>query len=124
MIRLNSITFAPGSSSVPEGSYGVLDDIGKLLRKYTTLKIQIGGHTDRDGDPAVNYRLSRERALAVRDYLLDTFPDIGRERLMAVGFGADKPIASNATPDGRRQNRRVEFVVINQEELLNINHTP
>ncbi len=121
MIRLNSIMFSSGSSSIPEDSFGVLNDIGKLLRKYTTLKIQISGHTDRVGDPEVNYRLSRERALSVRDYLLTVFPDIGRDRLMAVGFGADKPIASNATAEGRRQNRRVEFVVINQEELLNIN---
>jgi outer membrane protein OmpA-like peptidoglycan-associated protein len=124
MIRLNSITFSSGSNKITEDSYSVLDDIGKLLRKYSTLKIQISGHTDRIGNLTTNYRLSRDRALAVRNYLLATFPDIGRDRLMAVGFGPDKPIAPNSTSEGRRQNRRVEFVVINQEELMNINHNP
>jgi len=124
LIRLNTINYAIGSSKIDVESYNVLDEIGQLLRKYPALKIQIGGHTDSAGDKELNFRLSRERALAVREYLLTHFPEIQKERLIAVGFGTEKPISSNATYEGRRQNRRVEFVVINQEELLNLNRNP
>jgi outer membrane protein OmpA-like peptidoglycan-associated protein len=120
LVRLNSISFAPGSSVISVESYSIIDEIGRLLRKYPSLKIQIGGHTDNTGDKETNYRISRDRALAVRDYLYTNFPDIQKDRLIAIGFGPDKPIASNATNEGRNKNRRVEFVVINQEELLNL----
>lgn len=121
MIRLNSITFAAGSSAIDPSSFSVLDEIGTLLRKYPYLRIQIGGHTDNLGDQALNYRVSRERALAVRDYLLMRFPDITVDRLQAVGFGSDKPIATNNTAEGRNSNRRVEFIIINQDEPTNMN---
>ena len=124
LIRLNSINFAIGSSTINVESYAILDEIGRLLKKYPALNIQIGGHTDNIGDKALNFKLSRERAFAVRDYILSQYQDIKKDRLMAVGFGSDKPIASNATYEGRRQNRRVEFVVINQEELLHLNSSP
>jgi outer membrane protein OmpA-like peptidoglycan-associated protein len=120
LVRLNSISFAPGSSVISVESYSIIDEIGRLLRKYPSLKIQIGGHTDNTGDKETNYRISRDRALAVRYYLNTHFPDIQKDRLIAIGFGPDKPIASNATNEGRNKNRRVEFVVINQEELLNL----
>ena len=121
MIRLNTISFGAGSAVIDAASYSVLDEIGQLLRKYQYLRIQIGGHTDDLGDKAMNYRISRERALAVRDYLLRRYPDIAQDRLQAVGFGSDKPISVNNTEEGRNQNRRVEFVVINQDNLSNIN---
>ena len=86
--------------------------------------IQIGGHTDTTGAKETNFRISRDRAISVREYILKRFPEITKERLIAVGFGSDKPIASNATYEGRKMNRRVEFIVINQEELLDINRNP
>lgn len=124
LIRLNIINFASGSTEVGGDAHIVLDEIGRLLKRYPSLKIQIGGHTDNIGDREFNYEISRERALAVREYLLSHFPETEKDKLLAVGFGADKPIASNATYEGRRQNRRVEFVVLNQEEILNINRNP
>ena len=57
------------------------------------------------------------QAIAVRKYLLIHYPEIAMERLIAIGFGSDKPIAPNNTVEGRMKNRRVEFVVINEEEL-------
>jgi OOP family OmpA-OmpF porin len=99
----------------------VLDAIGDLLKRYPAMKVQIGGHTDSSGDKALNYRLSRERALAVRDYLLINFPQITADRLQAVGYGSDKPVTTNATLEGRDQNRRVEFIVINRDELKMMN---
>jgi outer membrane protein OmpA-like peptidoglycan-associated protein len=119
-IRLNSLRFGPASTSLEQDFASVLDEIGKLLLKYPTLVIQIEGHTDDSGNPETNYRLSRERAKSVLDYLLKRFPGLSRERFRVVGFGADKPVASNATPEGRKENRRVDFVVINRSELLRI----
>ncbi len=124
LIRLNTIVYAIGSSEISGESYGTLDGIGSLLIKYPILMIQIGGHTDSVGDEANNFRLSRDRALSVREYMLTQFPEINKERLRAVGFGSEKPITSNATLEGRKQNRRVEFAVINQEELINANPNP
>jgi len=124
LISLNTINFASGSLKIDVESYNVLDEIGQLLGKYSALKIQIGGHTDSAGNKELNYRISRERALAVREYLLTHFPEIQKERLIAVGFGSEKPISSNATYEGRRQNRRVEFVIINQGEFLDLNRNP
>lgn len=117
-IRLNTLHFegtnlAPGPESV-----AVLDEIGQLLIKFPVLKIQIEGHTDDSGNPEKNYRISRDRARLVLEQLLKRFPGLRRDRFRVVGFGADKPLASNATPDGRKANRRVDFVVINQSELL------
>jgi len=124
LIRLNTISFASGSSEISGESYGTLDGIGSLLVKYQTLIIQIGGHTDSVGDEANNFKLSRDRALSVREYILTHFPEINKERLRAVGFGSEKPFTSNATREGRRQNRRVEFAVINQEELFKLSPNP
>jgi len=124
LIRLNTINFGIGSTEIDPESNSILDEIGQLLRKYPSLKIQIGGHTDNTGIKEINYKLSRERAIAVREYLLLHFPDLKRDRLMAVGFGSDKPLASNATVEGRNINRRVEFVVISQDELINQNINP
>jgi len=118
LIRLTTIQFNPGSTVLNPESFPALNEIGKLLLKYNTLNIQIEGHTDNTGDIQTNLRLSRERALAVRDYLLENFPLIEQKRLRAVGFGSEKPIASNATFEGRKANRRVDFVIINRDELI------
>jgi outer membrane protein OmpA-like peptidoglycan-associated protein len=124
LIRLNTINFASGSSEIDVESFSILDEIGSLLVKYPKLMIQISGHTDSVGDEANNFTLSRDRAIAVRDYILTLFPEISKERLRAVGFGSEKPFTSNATREGRKQNRRVEFAVINQEELPDVSPGP
>lgn len=120
-IRLNSLRFEAASVTPDPQSYPLLDEIGRLLNKYPSLIIQIEGHTDDQGDAEVNYRLSRDRARAVLEYLLKRFPDLRRENFRVIGFGSDKPVAPNATPEGRRENRRVDFVVINRNELMRLN---
>jgi len=118
LIRVTTVQFKPGDSAINPESYPALDEIGQLLVKYNTLNIQIEGHTDAVGNKHLNLKLSRNRALAVRDYLSNRFPQLERKRLRAVGFGSDKPVASNSTHKGRQSNRRVEFVIINRDELL------
>ncbi|MFC1541529.1 OmpA family protein [Candidatus Latescibacterota bacterium] len=122
IMRKNTINFAIGSSEISVDSFDILDEIGSLLIKYPALKIQIGGHADIVGESTNNYELSRERALNVRDYILTHYPEINKSRLIAVGFGSEKPLVSNTTSEGRNQNRRVEFVVLNQEDILNTNN--
>ncbi len=117
-IRLNTLHFEGTSLTPGPESSVVLDEIGRLLIKFPALMIQIEGHTDESGNPEKNYRVSRERARAALEYLLKRFPGLRRDRFRVVGFGADKPSVSNATPEGRKANRRVDFVVINQGELM------
>jgi outer membrane protein OmpA-like peptidoglycan-associated protein len=73
-----------------------------------TLTAEIVGHTDNTGSAELNQRLSEKRANAVRDYF--TANGIGPDRLTASGMGEKDPIASNETPKGRAQNRRIEFI--------------
>ena len=118
LIRSDTISFDAFSATLTPESYAALDEIGTLLAKYPEIKMQIEGHSDSSGSSSENLRLSRERALAVRTYLLMHFPEIERTRLRAVGFGDKRPIASNDTAQGRRINRRVEFVIINKDDIL------
>jgi OOP family OmpA-OmpF porin len=74
--------------------------------------IEVAGHTDASGGAARNRELSRQRAESVRQYLISK--SIAKARLQAKGYGPDKPIAGNDTPEGREANRRVEFVIIKQ----------
>jgi len=89
------------------------DDLFKVadsLRKYPDTTVQVIGHTDSDGTASYNQRLSERRANAVADVLLDGGVRSGRVR--AFGRGEDQPVASNLTPEGKRQNRRVEIVIL------------
>jgi outer membrane protein OmpA-like peptidoglycan-associated protein len=95
----------------------VLDDIGKILIQWPKLHIEVGGHADARGSVAYNKDLTQKRAQAVLDYLLSNFPQILRDQYTAVGYGESKPIASNKTVEGMAKNRRVEFKVLNTEEL-------
>ena len=77
-----------------------------------TLKVSIEGHTDNAGNPADNQKLSEERANAVLLYLVTQ--GVEKNRLVAKGFGATKPIADNSTETNMAKNRRTEFVIINK----------
>ena len=85
----------------------VLDSIAVLLRRNPGLKVEIQGHTDKSGSRDYNIRLSYLRTYRVRDYLHKQ--GVSSEQLHCVGYGFENPIASNATPEGRSRNRRIEF---------------
>jgi outer membrane protein OmpA-like peptidoglycan-associated protein len=86
-----------------------LDRLLKLMKDVPSLKIEISGHTDNTGSATLNETLSQSRADAVVAYL--TSKGIAANRMTSKGYGASKPIASNATDDGKQQNRRTEFEI-------------
>jgi outer membrane protein OmpA-like peptidoglycan-associated protein len=111
-IVLNNIFFDFDKSTLRTESYPELERLLKLLNDYPTLKIEISGHTDNKGSASYNKTLSENRAKAVVDYL--TGKDINKSRLTYVGFGFDKPIATNDTDEGRQLNRRTEFKILSK----------
>ncbi len=102
-----TILFDTGKSSIKAESTTVLVDIIQILGEYPNAKFTVEGHTDSVGSAKLNQKLSESRANAIRDFLIDK--GIGADRLSAVGYGEDKPIATNNTRSGRKENRRVEI---------------
>ena len=107
-IIVNGIKFDVNKATLKPESMGPINKIYKLMVKYPDLKFSVEGHTDSDGDVATNQKLSEARAKAVMDKLIAM--GISPDRLKSKGWGESKPIDTNATPEGKANNRRVEFV--------------
>ena len=108
-LNLQIINFASGSSDIPADNKAILDQAATLLNKVTSVKLNVGGHTDSTGNAAANKALSQRRAQAVVDYLKSKGVDASK--LVAEGHGSDQPVAENTTEEGRFKNRRIEFSV-------------
>ncbi|MBW2734016.1 MAG: OmpA family protein, partial [Deltaproteobacteria bacterium] len=112
IVILKKVYFATGRSIIKKKSYNLLDQVALVLRANPHVKaVRIEGHTDSRGNAKRNRKLSQRRAEAVRTYLVE-LGAVFANRLVAVGFGPDRPIASNRTRRGRSQNRRVEFSIL------------
>ena len=109
------VRFAWGSRRIPAGYRPVLDSLATRLAAAPSLVVEIQGHADSTGGRRANLALSRARATAVRGYLLAR--GVAPERVIAMGFGADRPIADNQTGAGRALNRRVELHRADDESL-------
>jgi len=105
-----TILFDTGKSSLKTESVSVFVDIIKILNEYPNAKFTVEGHTDSVGSASLNQKLSESRANSVRDFLVKE--GIAADRLTAIGYGEDKPIATNNTRAGRTQNRRVEINLV------------
>ncbi|MCH7535835.1 MAG: OmpA family protein, partial [Bacteroidetes bacterium] len=90
-------------------SHENLDSLGSFLLENPELKIQLTGHTDNSGTVAHNLQLSEKRAKAVTTYLINH--GVNRNRIIFKGYGASIPISDNSSNEGRRLNRRVEFII-------------
>jgi len=112
----DKILFDIDSAALKPGAQGSLRSIADVLAKYPKTEVTVAGHTDSTGKAAYNQTLSERRANAVRFYLVDQ--GIGAQRVTAIGFGADQPIASNMDEMGRSQNRRVELHIRPNEALV------
>jgi outer membrane protein OmpA-like peptidoglycan-associated protein len=104
-----NIQFERARADLRQESYDTLDKLAAAANKCPKLRIEIGGHTDGNGSASFNQRLSEQRATAVTSYLARRGVD--EARLIAIGYGPSRPIADNATDEGRARNRRIEFVV-------------
>lgn len=108
-IVLKNIFFETGSAALKQASAAELDRLVNLLTDNPDLRIQINGHTDDVGEEQDNLKLSEDRAKAVYDHLVSK--NIAIERLKFKGFGESSPIADNNSEEGRKINRRTEFIV-------------
>jgi OmpA-OmpF porin, OOP family len=107
---LEDCNFETGKATLQESSYAVLDELVAYLVRKDDERIEVGGHTDNVGTAAKNLVLSQDRANTVRAYLLTK--GIDPSRVTARGYGMTKPVASNATAEGRAQNRRTEVTIL------------
>jgi outer membrane protein OmpA-like peptidoglycan-associated protein len=109
VLTLGDVLFDTGSSTLKPGAMTTVDRLAQFMQDYPERSVRIEGHTDAVGSDETNQLLSEQRALAVRGALLAR--GIAPERVAAVGYGEARPVASNDTPSGRQQNRRIEVVV-------------
>ncbi len=104
------ILFDTSKSSFKQETYAVLGEIVKIINQHPEAQFKLEGHTDSTGNSAMNMKLSERRVKAVRDYLVNN--GVPASALVTEAFGESKPTASNATREGRKQNRRVEVIRI------------
>lgn len=108
-ISTNGILFDSGSANIQPQSMGIIRQIYQVLQQEGSIKLTIVGHTDGDGDNAINQKLSKKRADAVKNALVSVY-NISADRLQTNGKGESEPVGDNNTTDGKAQNRRVEFI--------------
>ena len=115
---LNRVVFSFNDTAdkavIKPDSFALLDEVVGVLQKNPQLKlVRVEGHTDNRGTATYNLDLSRRRAAAVLEYLVQH--GVSRKRLVSAGYGFERPIADNATALGRAKNRRVEFRVLGDD---------
>src|SRR3954447_24894481 len=106
------IHFTPNSADIMPGSYFVLDSLGDTMTSFGNTYLRVEGNTDATGNPSANMTLSERRALSVKNYIAQNFPNIDPNRFQTIGRGAANPVADNATEAGRQLNRRTEIKVV------------
>ena len=104
---LEGVNFESGKATITPDSYISLKKVVDIMETFTDATFEIVGHTDNQGNKAKNKQLSADRAEAVKNFLVEN--GISESRLTTSGMGDSKPVASNKTPEGRAQNRRIEF---------------
>ena len=110
IIRLRAIQFPVGKAVIMPDNYGLLSKVQRAIRTFGEPDVLIEGHTDTTGSDEINEHLSQQRAESVRQYLVanQTLPE---EKIVAVGYGSKRPLASNETEEGRAINRRIDVVI-------------
>ena len=109
LLKQEKIQFQSGSTEVEKSSLVLLEKVAQVASRCPDHQIQVHGYTDSNGAAAANKKLSKSRAEAVSSLLAGL--GLAEKRLLAVGHGEAKPIASNKTEKGRAQNRRIELIV-------------
>lgn len=112
----NAVRFDTNKSTLTAGAKANLDKLVPVFNQYADTNIQIYGYTDSTGSAEYNLKLSDQRAASVRSYLATK--GISSSRFTTTGMGIADPIATNDTPEGRSQNRRVEFAITANEKMV------
>lgn len=107
--RFNELSFRTGSADIEGNTGKEIDNLAAVLKAYPGVNVEIGGHTDNTGDEAKNQTLSEMRAAAIMGRLIAQ--DIAPSRITTKGYGSTMPVASNDSPEGRAQNRRIEVTM-------------
>jgi outer membrane protein OmpA-like peptidoglycan-associated protein len=110
LVVANEVVFPPSSAEIEGEFLATLDNVADMMTINPDLTAVVEGHADSVGARSVNLSLSQRRADAVVDYLVGN--GVERVRLIGMGRGSDEPIADNSTPEGREQNRRIEFIIV------------
>ncbi|MFC5194437.1 MULTISPECIES: OmpA family protein [Bizionia] len=114
----SGVHFATEKYNINAQSRENLDKLAGVFKEYPDTNLLIVGHTDSNGNDAYNMTLSKNRAMAVTDYLRDV-KGISSSRLTTHWFGEEQPIVDNSTPEGRAKNRRVNIAIVPNEEMVN-----
>jgi OmpA-OmpF porin, OOP family len=109
---LENVYFEFAKATLREESFSALNNLAQALLDKPSTEIEISGHTDNIGDKAANLTLSQKRAESVRNYLISK--KVSPNRMNAKGYGAEVPIADNATEEGRNKNRRTEVRILKE----------
>jgi outer membrane protein OmpA-like peptidoglycan-associated protein len=104
-----NVTFQTGSADLNSRFFGVLDSVALVVKEFDKTLVDVAGHTDSVGGDQSNLTLSQRRASTVANYLEGR--GVVQQRIVSTGFGETRPVASNATDEGRQQNRRVELTL-------------
>jgi outer membrane protein OmpA-like peptidoglycan-associated protein len=106
-LNLPVVNFASGSAEIPADAHEVLKAAAQVIARLPAARLEVAGHTDNTGDGAANVELARKRAEAITVYLIASGVSAGQ--LVVAAYGDAKPVADNATDEGRFRNRRIEF---------------
>jgi OmpA-OmpF porin, OOP family len=106
----DNLNFESGTTTLTPESNATVKDLIVVLKACPTAQVQLAGHTDSTGDPASNQTLSQNRADAVRAMLISN--GVSPDRMTTIGYGQDRPVATNDTDEGKARNRRTELVVL------------
>lgn len=112
-IAFKSLEFESGKADILQSMHEDLSKLGNFMLDHPHIDLTISGHTDSEGKPEANLRLSQERADAIKAYLVYEYK-VPSSRITAIGYGGSKPIVEEKTDDDRRLNRRVEFEIKNK----------
>jgi outer membrane protein OmpA-like peptidoglycan-associated protein len=111
-VVLKNIFFDYDKATLRSESIAELNRLKRIMQDNPSMKIEIGGHTDSRGADEYNNRLSKDRAQSVVNYLIEN--GIDKDRMTYKGYGKSQPVATNETPEGRQENRRVEFKIMSK----------
>ena len=111
VLRLTGLSFDVNKSDIKDEHTSLLKKVMEVIELFPETQLVIEGHTDDSGDPQANLQLSEKRAFAVMQYLRQSLL-IPADRVRAIGYGSDRPVASNKTTDGRAKNRRIDVIIM------------